>query len=234
MPFMLRNIWTAALLLFFFLMMTTFFIKTVWAGTVVISLLGICWAVACWVPFAIIMEYLKEMDDSANANRVADALAGNMASTSRPGHNRVFSTPAHPIRRIARSSTGIRPNERTTLLRRYSMNMTEQEMNTTELSVEGSGNVAGGTILGIHNLAIVLPQFFVSIAASIIFKIVDGSSTGDTLYLGKHGVSWVLRFGGVIALIGAAISRRVPPTKTEKAMRKRWAEIQEEESAGTP
>lgn len=159
------------------------------------------------------------MDDSANANRVADALAGNTASTSRPGHNRVFSTPAHPIRRIARSSTGIRPNERTTLLRRYSMNMTEQEMNTTELSVEGSGNVAGGTILGIHNLAIVLPQFFVSvdssgyirlsnvlhiqvsIAASIIFKIVDGSSTGDTLYLGKHGVSWVLRFGGVIALV---------------------------------
>jgi solute carrier family 45 protein 1/2/4 len=34
--------------------------------------------------------------------------------------------------------------------------------------------------------------------------------------------------------IGAAISRRVPPTKTEKAMRRRLAEMQEEENAGTP
>lgn len=234
MPFMLRNIWTGALLLFFVLMMSTFFVRQVWVGTIVISLLGICWAVACWVPFAIIMEYLKEMDDSANANRLAAAVAGTAPSTSRPGHNRVFSTPAHPIRRLARSSTGIRPNERTTLLRRYSMNMTEQEMNNTELSVEGSGSVAGGTILGIHNLAVVFPQFFVSIAASLIFRVVDGSQASDTLYLGKNGVSWVLRFGGFAALIGAAISRRVPPTKTEKAMRKRWAEIQEEESAGTP
>ncbi|KAF8760268.1 mfs general substrate transporter [Rhizoctonia solani] len=234
MPFMLRNIWTGALLLFFVLMMSTFFVKTVWAGTLVISLLGICWAVACWVPFAIIMEYLKEMDDSAKANRVAAAVAGNGASTSRPGHSRVLSTPAHPVRRLGRTTSGINPHERTALLRRYSMNMTDQEMNNTELNVEGSGDVAGGTILGIHNLAIVLPQFFVSIASSIIFRIFDGSQTGDTLYLGKHGVSWVLRFGGVIALIGAAISRRVPPTKTEKAMRKRWAEIQEEENAGTP
>ncbi|KDN51096.1 hypothetical protein RSAG8_00725, partial [Rhizoctonia solani AG-8 WAC10335] len=196
--------------------------------------LGICWAVACWVPFAIIMEYLKEMDDSAKANRVAAAVADNTGPSTRPGHNRVYSTPAHPVRRLARSTSGVNPNERTVLLRRYSMNMTENEMYMTELNVEGSGDVAGGTILGIHNLAIVLPQFFVSIASSIIFKIFDGSKTGDTLYLGKHGVSWVLRFGGVIALIGAAISRRVPPTKTEKAMRKRWAEIQEEEDAGTP
>jgi solute carrier family 45 protein 1/2/4 len=56
MPFMLRNIWTGALLLYAFLMFSTFFIKTVASATVVIALLGICWAVACWVPFAIIME----------------------------------------------------------------------------------------------------------------------------------------------------------------------------------
>ncbi|QRV72474.1 MFS/sugar transport protein [Ceratobasidium sp. AG-Ba] len=232
MPFMLRNIWTGALLLYALLMFSTFFVKTVAAATFVIALLGICWAVACWVPFAIIMEYLKEMDDSATSNRIA--AAANGASTSRPGHARVFSTPAHPVRRPTRSSTGVRPTERTALLRRYSMNMTDAEMNSNELNVEGGGSVAGGTILGIHNLAIVFPQFFVSIAASIIFNIVDGSQQSDTLYLGKNGVSWVMRFAGVAVLIGAAISRRVPPTKTEKAMRKRLAEMEEEENAGTP
>jgi solute carrier family 45 protein 1/2/4 len=49
MPFMLRNIWTSAMLLFFVLMMSTMFVDKVWQATVVIALVGICWAVACWV-----------------------------------------------------------------------------------------------------------------------------------------------------------------------------------------
>lgn len=48
-PFMLRNIWTAGLVLFGCLMMSTFFITKVWQATVMIALVGICWAIACWV-----------------------------------------------------------------------------------------------------------------------------------------------------------------------------------------
>jgi solute carrier family 45 protein 1/2/4 len=48
-PFMLRNIWTAGLLLFAVIMGSTFFITTVWQATVAIALVGICWAIACWV-----------------------------------------------------------------------------------------------------------------------------------------------------------------------------------------
>ncbi|OWZ61396.1 hypothetical protein AYX15_06378 [Cryptococcus neoformans] len=32
--------------------MSTFFITKVWQATVMIALVGICWAIACWVPFA--------------------------------------------------------------------------------------------------------------------------------------------------------------------------------------
>jgi solute carrier family 45, member 1/2/4 len=74
MPFLLRNVWTASLVLFGFLNFSTFFIGTVvqvssfyidadiaftyymHKATVYISLVGICWAVAMWVPFAIVME----------------------------------------------------------------------------------------------------------------------------------------------------------------------------------
>jgi solute carrier family 45, member 1/2/4 len=56
MPFFLRNIWTGAMLLFALITLTTFFIDKVWQAIVAVSLVGICWAVACWVPFAIIME----------------------------------------------------------------------------------------------------------------------------------------------------------------------------------
>ncbi len=56
MPFLLRNIWTGALLFFGLLTFSTFFISTVVQATIFISLVGVCWAVAMWVPFAIIME----------------------------------------------------------------------------------------------------------------------------------------------------------------------------------
>jgi solute carrier family 45, member 1/2/4 len=56
MPFLLRNIWMGALVLFSVLMFSTFFVTTVYQAIIMISLVGICWAIACWVPFAIIME----------------------------------------------------------------------------------------------------------------------------------------------------------------------------------
>lgn len=66
--------------------------------------------------------------------------------------------------------------------------------------------------------------------AYLIFRIADGETEPGTT-VGKTGVAWVLRFGGLMALvsgkynrvgradktqIGALISRKVPPTKTEK------------------
>lgn len=69
-----------------------------------------------------------------------------------------------------------------------------------------------------------------AIVTSVIFKIVDGggpeslAEEGSTYY-GKHGVAWVLRFGGLCALVGAAFARKVAPTPTEKAMRRRLGEM---------
>ncbi|KAG6378700.1 hypothetical protein JVT61DRAFT_12972 [Boletus reticuloceps] len=101
--------------------------------------------------------------------------------------------------------------------------------------------LAGGTILGIHNLAIVMPQFIIAVVASLIFRFVDETAPakplpspplgealltiasgglGDhTTYYGKNGVAWVLRFGGLCTLFGAAFARMVPPTKAEKETR---------------
>ena len=55
-----------------------------------------------------------------------------------------------------------------------------------------------------------------------MFAIASGGGGGGQE---ANGVAWVLRFGGVCALVAAAITRRVPPTKTEKAMRRRLAEM---------
>jgi solute carrier family 45 protein 1/2/4 len=58
-------------------------------------------------------------------------------------------------------SSPARPTERSPLTRSYSSADVEELGENMEYT--GSGPVAGGTIMGIHNLAIVFPQFVVSI-----------------------------------------------------------------------
>jgi len=217
MPFLLRNIWTGALLFFSLLMFSTFFITTVFQATVFISFVGICWAVAMWVPFSIIMELLKE-----GGTPVTPPISD---SGRRPGHARNMSFPGHP-----------RP-ERQPLLRRRSFDE-DYDYEPPREEVISTAPIAGGTILGLHNLAIVMPQFIVALITSVIFRIVDeaaSSSVGENnTYLGHNGVAWVLRFGGCCTLVGALVSRMVPPTAAEKAMRRRLGEMKLLEQEGRP
>lgn len=149
------------------------------------------------------------------------------------------------------STPGGRPSfsgsERQPLLRRRSY---DDFGNQPEEEEAPALPLPGGTILGIHNLAIVMPQFIVclvcllitfrtlqsvqvALASSAIFRIVDGDSPSTlqlladlpNTYFGKNGVAWVLRFGGFCTLIGAVFARMVPPTPTEKAMRRRLGEM---------
>ncbi|KAI0347164.1 MFS general substrate transporter [Trametopsis cervina] len=217
MPFFLRNIWTGAMLLFAAITLSTFFITKVWQATIAVSLVGICWAVACWVPFAIIMEFLKEREQDTPEN------GPPRHQSRRPSHSRTVSTPARP--------SGI-SSEREPLLRR------RRSFDNELTASPDEDPVAGGTILGIHNLAIVFPQFIVALVSSAIFRTVDSDIEGDpgnhNTYYGKNGVAWVLRFGGLCALFGAVVARMVPPTRTEKQMRRRLAEIKLLQSEGTP
>jgi solute carrier family 45 protein 1/2/4 len=95
-----------------------------------------------------------------------------------------------------------------------------------------------------------------AIAASAIFKVVDAEAHNDPMntgaFYGKNGVAWVLRFGGLCTLVccypvhlpsiyrrsfwqvGAVLCRMVPPTHTEKEMRRRLGEMRVLEQEQTP
>ncbi|PCH41129.1 MFS general substrate transporter [Wolfiporia cocos MD-104 SS10] len=220
MPFLLRNIWSGAMVLFGAITFSTFFITKVWQATIAVSLVGICWAVACWVPFAIIMEFLKEQEQETSVTEEAEGYRQSSHSRTRSSSAR------HRIHETQ--------NERAPLLqRRRSFDQQDAETPGTQASP-----VAGGTILGIHNLAIVFPQFIIALVSSAIFHVVDADVDNDpshhTTYYGKNGVAWVLRFGGLCALFGSVIARMVPPTRTEKEMRRRLAELKILQEEDTP
>jgi len=107
------------------------------------------------------MEYLKEVDDRGKnggdkpqpgRSEPPPYTAGG-GFAGRPGHARAASTPV-----VWNPPSA--PNERTGLVRSFSM------ANIDDLNEEmdyGGSKPAGGTIMGIHNLAIVFPQFLVSL-----------------------------------------------------------------------
>lgn len=87
------------------------------------------------------MQLLKELSTASKGGVPPNR-------SRRPSHSRTLSNPG------LRSAL---PSERQPLVRRRSFD--EYENNVDDISPEAP--VAGGTILGVHNLAIVLPQFIV-------------------------------------------------------------------------
>lgn len=80
----------------------------------------------------------------------------------------------------------------------------EQEETTPLLLEDNRRELDAGIVLGVHNMYVVFPQFVVAIIAALIFAVSDASSSESSV-----GVAWVLRFGGLMAVIAALLSRSV-------------------------
>jgi len=127
---------------------------------VAVSLIGICWAVACWVPFAIIMEVSGTIHPDTLLVLII-APQQFLKELDSPPPQR----PTAPVnRRASHTRTNSSPNLlRTTLLSERQPLLTRRRSfdQTDNGGTQKRAPVAGGTILGIHNLAIVSPQFLV-------------------------------------------------------------------------
>lgn len=68
-----------------------------------------------------------------------------------------------------------------------------------------SSSDQAGVVLGIHNVAIAAPQVIATLVSSAVFRALQKprGSVGD------DSVAWVLRFGGVAALVAAWLTRKV-------------------------
>ena len=70
---------------------------------------------------------------------------------------------------------------------------------------DASETPQAGVVLGIHNVAIAAPQVIATLVSSAIFRALQKprGSVGD------ESVAWVLRFGGLCALVAAWLTLRV-------------------------
>lgn len=92
------------------------------------------------------MEYLKELE-----SRSANGLSSVVSDGARPAHSRTRSHAPAPRREVL--------SERAPLITR---SRSHDAYDPDSARTEDEKAVGGGTVLGIHNLAIVAPQFIVS------------------------------------------------------------------------
>lgn len=173
----LRRLWFFSHILFSLCMFSTFFIYSPGAGTVVIAIVGLSWALTLWAPFAFISAEVAERD--AEHRRQKHRLRRNV---SRSSHGRGASrhgSDSHAHEHGDGSSISTSD---------------ESTKNSDDETVDQAG-----VILGIHNVAVSFPQIVSTLISSVIFKALQkprGEPWDDS-------VGWVLRFGGC-ATLGAA------------------------------
>jgi solute carrier family 45, member 1/2/4 len=90
-------------------------------------------------------------------------------------------------------------------IRRGLMRVKPTAENARLMSGEDEGADQAGVVLGLHNVAIAAPQVIASLGSSVIFKALqkERGTPGD------DSVGWVLRIGGICALVAAWCSRWV-------------------------
>ncbi|KAJ2740848.1 hypothetical protein GGI20_005583 [Coemansia sp. BCRC 34301] len=158
-------------------MLLTFVVSSVRSATWLIAACGFSWAVTIWVPFSIIGETISD-----------------------------YSSVEQPIR-----GDGYAPVDSTDIPMEE-LSARERGGDNRQLDGPGvgrslnAGGMSAGTILGIHNVFIVVPQFITALASSLIFAFferADGSESKMSDSQHAHEIALVLRLGGLSSVIAA-------------------------------
>lgn len=194
------------------------------------------------------------MDEANSAAAKAPPISASAIGAPTRNHFRNASSPTTHRWRNRQGANG----EHEPLIRRRSLGPPGEENELAEAQP-----VAGGTVLGIHNLAIVMPQFLVSNISPPIQDIAFfkqytgchyfkcyfqdrrfcrrpewsqyipwqercrvGSALRRSMYIGEYYNLFSWRISHLANLkVGACVARMVPPTRTEKEMRRRLGEM---------
>ncbi|KAI9277919.1 major facilitator superfamily domain-containing protein [Umbelopsis sp. AD052] len=175
-----KNVYTGSIILFSISLLLTFFVETVLQATIIVAIIGIPWAVVLWVPFALVGEYISYESDKLEE-------AKETAKTLKNGQSKYGATQGE----VVDGPVSLEAND----------------------DDDDDDDLDAGLLLGVHNMYIVFPQFAVAIIAAVIFKIVsaveDPTKPTNPAPAQDSGVAWVLRFGGIMGLFAAILSRRI-------------------------
>lgn len=238
----LRSIWTFSQLLYCIqALVLTFTVKTTNQAIGLLASIGIPWSVAQWIPFALVMESVREAEDGLSPFEFeADWFAPERVrrrreSSSAFARSRVEAAvrdcepllsngkePRQPSTFLARGTEVVGDNIQSPSRQQASIGVPVPLTNHNDNEGSPVAELGlGGTVLGIHNIAIVLPQLVFALLAAVILQNGPKQASQGQGDDGNGGVSvvWVIRAGGIAAFFAAVLTRFVPLTRTERLRR---------------
>ncbi|KAI9729986.1 MAG: hypothetical protein M1834_006184 [Cirrosporium novae-zelandiae] len=188
----LRRAWLLSHILFAACMWSTIFVSTTRQATMLTAIVGICWALTLWAPFALISAEISKRDEERQINA---ARVRRFRPERRPR---------------SRSHTPVASNSEsnpyyTQVSTQDNSNANDDDALSTLSGEENDASDQAGIILGLHNVAIAAPQVIATLISSVVFRYLQ-KPRGTP---GDDSVGWVLRIGGISALIAAYMCTRV-------------------------
>ncbi|KAI9239699.1 MAG: hypothetical protein BYD32DRAFT_442981 [Podila humilis] len=238
-PFTLKNLWTMSLVWFAACMGMTWFVDCLLTATIVIALCGVPWAIALWVPFAMMGEILSNMKDQMTMSKNTDTLVSSPESpcSASPPPATISEYGAITTRdnsNITHAASLSSSNSAQTNDRDHDPSSPLLETGLTDMELTKDHTMPqldAGLVLGVHNMYIVFPQFVDALIASCLFAMIGAAPTHDQpspkhllpepgngdvsghisflSVINPEPVGWILRFGGLMALVAAYLSRRL-------------------------
>lgn len=141
------------------------------------AILGISWALTQWAPFAIIGSEIAREQEVESEESVATSLTESSSSS------------------LASSSTVTFANQEVAIDQ-----IESQKISSDPIGVDISSSAA--TIMGVHNIAIAMPQILSAAVGSIIYGGIDFFELGEA-----NAMAWILRVGCFSGLAAAYFSR---------------------------
>ncbi|MCJ1481002.1 hypothetical protein MMC06_001158, partial [Schaereria dolodes] len=196
----LLTAWMLGHLIFAGAMSLAPFVSSVRFATLLVSICGIPWALACWAPFAFMGIEINRLTSPTHI-----LANGSAATTYRP----LPYTSASP-----RSSFELAPQS-PTLLR---LNHLDRDLNDDDDAPSSQTGETAGIYLGILNLFTTLPQFVGTAISMVVFSMLEPGTSPELAEDGVSGSTKVARDGpnaisvclfiGAISAVGAAWATR--------------------------
>ncbi|KAJ2725838.1 hypothetical protein GGI07_001045 [Coemansia sp. Benny D115] len=184
----LPAMWTVSLAVFSLCMFATWFTSSVTGASWLIGICGFSWAVAIWVPFSIIGETISSSNTTSTFDEAT--LPVHRESDGYVAVDRIGDTADIPLQEL-----GVESDSESTYSHPHSLS---------------SSSLSAGTVLGIHNVFIVVPQFITAFVSSLLFAFFEHAEApgADTETGAQHArqIGMVLRLGGIAAAAAAYFS----------------------------
>jgi solute carrier family 45 protein 1/2/4 len=182
-------------------MILTFAVNNVSDATLIVTSLGYSWAIATWVPFALIGQALNATPSRPNSqtNSSYDVLFETEPSDVRLDRDSTS-------RNIAYSSL----HDGGPKMRGSKIDV---EVDDIDLATEHLGegiSVSTGVILGIHNIYVVVPQLLTALLGFLLFALLPDESIPPKAGTRADSIGWLFRIGGIMAVFAAIMIRRLP------------------------